>query len=83
MENLNEHPEQDPAEGSLETIERDLARKSHAEDGGEHAAGKGADRDSDASRSDADTADQNRDVLVKGARAGMASADGELPKDEI
>ncbi len=83
MENSNEHPEQDPAEGSRETVERDLARKSQAEEGGEHAAGNNPDRDSDASRSDPDTADRNRDVLVKGARAGMANADGELPKDEI
>ncbi len=32
MTDPNEHPEQDPAEGSRETIERDLARKENKAD---------------------------------------------------
>jgi hypothetical protein len=34
MTNDKEHPEQDPAEGSRETIERDLARKDRRADKG-------------------------------------------------
>lgn len=82
MENLDEHSEQDPAEGSRETVEHNLARIGQP-GVGVRTAGNGADRASDASRSDADTADKDRDALVKGARAGIANADGELPKDQI
>ncbi|MEB2848027.1 hypothetical protein [Endobacterium cereale] len=83
MEELNEHPEQDPAEGSREIIERDLARGGRDGRGKRGSEGTATDQDSDASRSDADTADQNRDALVVGAKADIENANGDLPKDQI